>query len=57
MSTADTVLAPVGASGFLDRERTIATAGFIRKAELKRAAVNCATPIHPAHGNLQPVGG
>ncbi|RZN11627.1 MFS transporter [Bradyrhizobium genosp. SA-3] len=30
MTTADTVLAPVGASGFLDRERTIATAGFNR---------------------------
>jgi MFS family permease len=30
MTTADTVLAPVGASGFLDRERTIAKAGFNR---------------------------
>ncbi|SDH18493.1 Major Facilitator Superfamily protein [Bradyrhizobium sp. Rc2d] len=30
MTTADTVLAPIGASGFLDRERTIATAGFNR---------------------------
>lgn len=30
MTTADTVLAPVGAPGFLDRERTIATAGFNR---------------------------
>src|SRR5690242_10753676 len=30
MTTADTVLAPVGASGLLDRERTIATAGFNR---------------------------
>ncbi|MCP3374702.1 OFA family MFS transporter [Bradyrhizobium cajani] len=30
MTTADTVLAPAGASGFLDRERTIATAGFNR---------------------------
>jgi MFS family permease len=30
MTTADTVYAPVGASGFLDRERTIAKAGFNR---------------------------
>jgi len=30
MTTADTVLAPVGAPGLLDRERTIATAGFNR---------------------------
>ncbi|MGL3111331.1 OFA family MFS transporter [Bradyrhizobium sp. BR 1432] len=30
MTTADTVLAPIGAPGFLDRERTIATAGFNR---------------------------